>query len=46
MLTHINDNPLNTPEIIEIQEQKVNKTIARLHRARQKECFVLKGKNL
>ena len=43
MLKKISENPLNTPEMIELQEQKVNKTIARLHRASTKPCFFLKG---
>ena len=43
MLKKISENPLNTPEMIELQEQKVNKTIARLHQASKKSCFFLKG---
>ena len=43
MLKKISENPQNTPEMIEIQEQKVNKTIARLHQASNKSCFFLKG---
>ena len=43
MLKKISENPLNTPEMIELQEQKVKKTIARLHQASKKSCFFLKG---
>lgn len=42
MLSKISDNLLSTPEMIEFQEQKVNKTITRLHKASKKPCFFLK----
>merc|ERR1712176_29412 len=46
MLEHIRTNPLNTPELVLLQEHHVNKTIARLHRATTKKCYDLKDNTI
>lgn len=46
MLEHTRTNPLNTPELILLQEHHVNKTISRLQKATTKGCYNLKDNRI